>query len=256
MGLVVDCFPCREDNIGYLAHDEATGRTAAIDAPDAAAIEAAADRRGWTLTDILITHHHADHTDGILPLKGKFGVTVSGPKAEADKISGLDALLEPGNTVTIGDTVLDVLFAPGHTLGHIVFHDPVGKNVFTADALFSMGCGRMFEGEPKSMWAGLERLRALPGDTLIYCGHEYTRANAKFALSLEPANQALIVRASEVDSLRDEGKLTIPVNMGTERATNPFLRADLPELRTAMGMPDAPAFEVFAAIRKAKDTFR
>jgi hydroxyacylglutathione hydrolase len=256
MGLVVDCFPCREDNIGYLAHDEATGRTAAIDAPDAAAIEAAADRRGWTLTDILITHHHADHTDGILPLKGKFGVTVSGPKAEADKIAGLDALLEPGNTVTIGDTVLDVLFAPGHTLGHIVFHDPAGRHVFTADALFSMGCGRMFEGEPKSMWAGLERLRALPGETLIYCGHEYTRANAKFALSLEPDNAALRARAAEVEALRNEDKLTIPVNMATEWATNPFLRADLPELRAAIGMPDAPAFEVFAAIRKAKDNFR
>lgn len=256
MGLIIECFPCREDNIGYLAHDEASGHTAAIDAPDAAAIEAAADRRGWTLTDILITHHHADHTDGIGPLKGKFGLTVSGPKAEADKIAGLDALLEPGNTVTIGETILDVLFAPGHTLGHIVFHDPLGHHVFTGDALFSMGCGRMFEGEPESMWAGLDRLRALPPETLIFCGHEYTKANAKFALSLEPGNEALKTRAAEVDDLRAAGKLTIPVSMGTERATNPFLRADFPELRDAMNLPAAKAFEVFAAIRKAKDTFR
>ena len=256
MGLIVEAFPCREDNIGYLAHDEATGKTAAIDAPDANATETAADRRGWTLTDIFITHHHADHTDGIGPLKGKYGVMVTGPKAEADKIAGLDVLVEPGNTVTIGDTLLDVLFAPGHTLGHIVFHDAVGHHVFTGDALFSMGCGRMFEGTPEPMWAGLERLRALPPETMIYCGHEYTKANAKFALSLDPDNGALKTRAAEVDQLRAADKLTIPVNMATELATNPFLRADLPELRAAMNLPDAPAFEVFAAIRKAKDTFR
>lgn len=256
MALIVESFPCREDNIGYLAHDEATGRTAAIDAPDAAAIEAAADRRGWLLTDIFITHHHADHTDGILPLKSKMGLTVTGPKEEADRIAGLDRLVEPGNAVQIGDTVLDVLFAPGHTLGHIVYHDPAGHHLFTGDALFSMGCGRMFEGTPGPMWAGLERLRSLPGQTLIYCGHEYTSSNARFALSLEPGNEALRARAEEVEALRAEGKLTIPVNLATEIATNPFLRADLPELRAAMNLPDAPAADVFAAIRKAKDTFR
>ena len=256
MGLIVELFPAREDNIGYLAHDGATGATAAIDAPDAVAIEAALKRRGWTLTDILITHHHADHTDGIAPLKASYGVKATGPKAEADKIAGLDVLIEPGNTVRIGDTILDVMFAPGHTLGHIVFHDPLGHHVFTGDALFSMGCGRMFEGEPESMWAGLERLRALAGETMIYCGHEYTKANAKFALSLEPDNAALKARGAEVDQLRAAGKLTIPVDMATELATNPFLRADRPELRAAMKMPDAAAFEVFGAIRKAKDTFR
>ena len=256
MGLIVELFPAREDNIGYLAHDEATGATAAIDAPDAAAIEAALKRRGWTLTDILITHHHADHTDGIAPLKASYGVKITGPKAEADKIAGLDALVEPGNTVRIGDTILDVMFAPGHTLGHIVFHDPLGHHVFTGDALFSVGCGRMIEGTPEPMWAGLERLRALPGETLIYCGHEYTKANVKFALSVEPGNEALRARGAEVDRLRSEGKLTIPMNMASELATNPFLRADRPELRAAMKMPDAPAFEVFAAIRKAKDNFR
>jgi hydroxyacylglutathione hydrolase len=256
MGLIIECFPCREDNIGYLAHDETTGATAAIDAPDAGAIEAALERTGWTLSDILITHHHADHTEAIAPLKAKYGVKVTGPKAEADKIAGLDALVEPGNTVSIGDTVLDVMFAPGHTLGHIVFHDPAGHHVFTGDALFSMGCGRMFEGTPEPMWAGLDRLRALPAETMIYCGHEYTKANARFALSLEPNNAALKARTAEVDRLRADNRLTIPVSMAAEVATNPFLRADLPELRAAMNLPKAPAFEVFAAIRRAKDNFR
>jgi hydroxyacylglutathione hydrolase len=152
--------------------------------------------------------------------------------------------------------VFDVLHTPGHTLGHIVFHDAGGHHLFSADALFSMGCGRMFEGTPGPMWAGLERLRALPGETMIFCGHEYTLANARFALSLEPDNEALRKRAAEVEALRSAGRLTIPVDMATERATNPFLRADLPELRAAMKLLDAPAFEVFAAIRRAKDNFR
>lgn len=256
MSLIVKSFPCREDNIGYLVHDAETGRTAAIDAPDAAAIEAMLELEDWTLSDIFITHHHIDHTEGVAPLKLRFGARVTGPRAEAQKIHGLDVLVDPGDTVALGATVFEVMFAPGHTLGHIVYYDSVGGHVFTGDALFSLGCGRMFEGTPEPMWAGLQRLAALPDATRVFCGHEYTAANAKFALSLEPDNAALQDRAAEVTRLRAAGELTIPVTIGMETATNPFLRADLPPLRAAMNLPDAPAHEVFAAIRRAKDTFR
>lgn len=256
MPLIVETFPCREDNYGYLAHDAASGRTAAIDAPEAAPIEAALARRGWTLTDILITHHHADHTDGIVALKSAHGATVTAPAAEADKIPAVDRTVSAGDTVTLGETSFAVLAAPGHTLGHIVYYDAVSGSLFSGDALFSLGVGRMFEGTPEPMWAGLRALRELPDQTLVYCGHEYTAANARFALSVDPDNEALKARAADVSALRATGEPTIPAILGAEKATNPFLRADQPALRTAMGLPDAPAFEVFAALRRSKDNFR
>jgi hydroxyacylglutathione hydrolase len=255
MGLIVDIFAARSDNFGYLAHDEATGRTAAIDAPDTEAIRKALLRRGWTLTDILITHHHTDHVDAIAPLKSEYGATVYGPKAEMDKISGLDRLVEAGDQVSIGDTVLDVIATPGHTLGHIAYHDPAGKHLFTADALFSLGVGRMFEGTPGPMWEGLLRLRALPDDTLIYCGHEYTASNAKFALSVDPDNRELQARADEVTALREAGRFTIPVELGQEKRINPFLRADTKEMAQAVGLDGGDAAAVFGALRRAKDNF-
>lgn len=255
MGLLVEVFSARSDNYGYLVHDEATGRTAAIDAPEADAIERALGRRGWTLTDILITHHHADHVEAIAPLKAKYGVTVTGPKAEMDKIAQLDRTVEAGDRVSVGETEFQVLFAPGHTLGHIVYYAPSAGALFTADALFSMGVGRMFEGTPGPMWAGVLRLRELPDDTLVYCGHEYTQSNAKFALSVDPDNAALGQRAREVDSLRAEGRFTIPVSLGVEKATNPFLRADTPEMAKAMDLPAGDPVAVFAALRRAKDNF-
>jgi hydroxyacylglutathione hydrolase len=255
MGLIVDVFPARSDNFGYLVHDEATGRTASIDAPEAAPIKAALERRGWTLTDIFITHHHIDHVEAIPELKADFGARVVGPRGEADKIAGLDVLVAGGETVTLGDTVFDVLDAPGHTLGHIVFHDPAGKHLFTADALFSLGVGRMFEGTPGPMWAGVKALRELADDTLVYCGHEYTQSNARFALSVDPDNPALQQRAAEVDRLRSQGKPTIPFNLGEDRRSNPFLRADEPVIAAYYGLQGADPAEVFAAIRKGKDTF-
>jgi len=255
MGLIVDVFAARSDNFGYLVHDTATGRTAAIDAPEAAAIKNALLYRGWTLSDIFITHHHIDHVEAIPELKAEYGARVVGPRAEADKIAGLDELVEAGDQIQLGETVFDVYAAPGHTLGHVVFHDKAGKHLFTADALFSLGVGRMFEGTPGPMWNGIKALRDFPNDTLIYCGHEYTESNARFALSVDPDNKALQARAEEVKALRQAGKATIPVSLGTEKATNPFLRADDKVIAAYYGLENAAPAEVFAALRKGKDSF-
>jgi hydroxyacylglutathione hydrolase len=255
MALIVDVFPAREDNYGYLVHDEATGRTAAIDAPEAKAIREALTRRGWTLSDIFITHHHIDHVEAIDELKKAFGAKVTGPRAEADKIEGLDALIGDGDVLELGESRFDVIATPGHTLGHVVFHEARGGHLFSADALFSLGVGRMFEGTPGPMWAGLERLRALPDTTLVYCGHEYTSGNARFALSIDPDNTALKARAEEVFALREAGKPTIPFNLGEDKRANPFLRADAPELARHYGLDGSDVAAVFAAIRKGKDNF-
>jgi hydroxyacylglutathione hydrolase len=242
---------------GYLVHDLESRRTAAIDAPDAKAIKAALEKRGWRLTDILITHHHTDHVEGIPALKREFEVKVTGPRAEAEKILGLDVLVSPSETVSLGETDFLVIDTPGHTLGHVVYYDPAGGHLFSGDALFSLGCGRMFEGKPGPMWAGLSELRELPDDTLVYCGHEYTLDNARFAVSIDPKNAALTIRAAEVTRMREKDQFTIPVSLGMEKRTNPFLRADRPELARALGLEeDARPVEVFAALRTAKDTFK
>ena len=255
MALIVDVFEARTDNYGYLAHDVATGRTAAIDAPEAGPIKSALLHRGWTLSDIFITHHHIDHVEAIPELKSAFGVTVTGPRAEADKIEGLDLLVAPGDTLLLGETAFDIYHAPGHTLGHIVFHDRAGGHLFSGDALFSLGVGRMFEGTPGPMWEGVKALRSLPDETLVYCGHEYTASNARFALSIDPGNEALKARAAEVTALRAAGRFTIPALLGTEKLANPFLRADDPVLARHYGIEGATPAEVFAAIRKGKDNF-
>lgn len=255
MGLIIDIFMCRKDNYGYLAHDVETGRTAAIDAPDAEPIKAALAARNWKLSDIFITHHHEDHTAGIAELKETFGAKVTGPAAEADKIAGLDVEIGADEAVHLGNTHFIVRAAPGHTLGHIVYHDPLNKHLFTGDALFSMGVGRMFEGTPGPMWEGLVTMKNMPDETLVYCGHEYTLANAKFALSVDPGNSALRIRAAEAEKQREAGRFTIPVSLGMEKATNPFLRADTPELAKAMNLPADDPVAVFAALRRAKDNF-
>ncbi len=255
MGLIVDVFAARSDNFGYLVHDQASGRTAAIDAPEAGPIREALGQRGWTLTDIFITHHHIDHVEAIAELKQAFGARVVGPRDEADKIEGLDELVGDGDTLELGETRFAVMATPGHTLGHVVFYEATGGHLFSADALFSLGVGRMFEGTPGPMWAGLKRLRDLPDETLVYCGHEYTQSNAKFALSIDPDNAALKARAAEVESLRAAGRPTIPFNLGEDKKANPFLRADAPELARYYGLEGADPAEVFAAIRKGKDNF-
>ena len=256
LAVLVDVFLCRTDNYGYLVHDVETRKTAAIDAPDAAAIKVALNNRGWTLTDVLVTHHHRDHVEGLPVLKSDFDVTVTGPRIEAEKILGLDAMVAPGDLVTLGATSFLVMATPGHTLGHIAYFNEADRHVFTGDALFSMGCGKMLEGKPGPMWDGLRLLRALPEDTLMFCGHEYSANNARFALSVEPRNAALNIRASEVNRMRAEDRFTVPVSMGMEKRTNPFLRADQPQLAQAMGLePGLDAAAVFAALRAAKDNF-
>jgi hydroxyacylglutathione hydrolase len=255
MGLIVDVFAARSDNFGYLVHDEATGRTAAIDAPEAGPIRTALLHRGWTLSDIFITHHHIDHVEAIAELKAAFGTRVVGPRDEADKIEGLDELVGDGDVIELGETRFQVIATPGHTLGHVVFYNEDGGHLFSADALFSLGVGRMFEGTPGPMWNGVKRLRDLPDETLVYCGHEYTQSNARFALSIDPDNAALRARAAEVDALRAAGKATIPFSLGDDKKANPFLRADAPELARHYGLEGANPADVFAAIRKGKDNF-
>ena len=256
MPVLIDIFMCRTDNYGYLVHDIETRKTAAIDAPDAGAIKSALNNRGWTLTDVFITHHHRDHVEGLPVLKSDFDLTVTGPRLEAEKILGLNATVGPGETLTLGATAFIVIGTPGHTLGQIALYNLVDGHVFTADALFSMGCGRMLEGKPGPMWEGLKALRALPDHTLMFCGHEYTADNARFAQSIDPRNAALNIRAAEVKRMRKEEKFTIPVSLGMEKATNPFLRADKPEMAKALGLdPDVDPSVVFAALRAAKDKF-
>ena len=255
MTIEIELFQALETNFGVLIRDTATGVVAAIDAPETAPILAALERRGWSLDILLITHHHPAHTDAILPLKEKFGAKVFGPAAEKDKIEGLDHLLAGGDTVSVGETTFDVIDVPGHTLGHIAFHAPSEKLLFAADALFSLGVGRMFEGTPEGMWEGLLRLRGLDPDTKIYCGHEYTLSNAAFALSVDPDNEALKARAAEAQHQIDNGEHTIHSILADEIAANPFLRADDPAIAKAMNLEGAPASAVFGALRKAKDNF-
>ncbi|WP_196260661.1 hydroxyacylglutathione hydrolase [Pelagibacterium limicola] len=255
MSIEIELFPALETNYGVLIRDTATGTVAAIDAPETGPILAALDRRGWDLDIVLITHHHPDHTDAILPLKKKFGATVYGPRGEKDKIEGLDHLVSGGDSVRIGETAFAVIDVPGHTLGHIAYHSRPEKLLFAADALFSLGVGRMFEGNPEMMWEGLLRLRALDPETRLYCGHEYTLSNAAFALSVDPDNAALKARAQEAQNQIDNGEPTIPSLLASEIAANPFLRADDPAIAKAMKLEGAPAAEVFGALRKAKDNF-
>lgn len=248
-------FRCLSDNFGVLLHDPATGATAAIDAPESAAVEAALKATGWKLTDILVTHHHADHTDGIQALKDKYKCRVVAPAAEAAKIPAVDETVREGDKVKVGNLVSNVIETPGHTLGHIVYWFHADKIVFAADTLFSIGCGRVIEGTPAQMWTSLKKLRDLPDDTQVYCGHEYTAANVKFALTIEPDNAALKARAAEVAQQVAKGEPTIPVTIGAEKNDNPFLRADIPEVAAGIGMAGKPAADVFTEIRARKNKF-
>lgn len=255
MALTIEQFTCRDDNFGILARDAQTGETALIDAPDERAILEAVERTGWAPTMILTTHHHPDHVEANLALKKRFGLTVVGPAAEADRIPGIDREVRDGDAVRIGAEAARVIETPGHTAGHVSYHFAGAGVVFTADALFSLGCGRLFECKPPVMLASLRKLAALPLETIIYCGHEYTAANARFALSIDPTNSALKERAAEVARLRADGRPTLPTTLAGEMATNPFLRWHDPVIRRNLGLPDASDEAVFAEIRKRKDLF-
>lgn len=256
MHLTVEPFICREDNYGVLVHDETSGETAAIDAPDADAIRSRLAERGWTLDFIFTTHHHGDHVAGNRALKEAFGCTIIGPAKEAAGIPGIDRTVAEGDVVKLGDHRFAVIETPGHTAGHIAFWCKEEAIAFVGDTLFSLGCGRLFEGTAETMWHSLSKLAQLPRETQVYCGHEYTEANARFALTIEPNNLDLEARAEEVSRLRAAGKMTLPTTIGQELATNPFLRADRRRLKTALGMKAASGEEVFAELRRRKDAFR
>ncbi len=254
--MIIDQFLCLTDNFAVLLHDAASGTTIAIDAPDADAIAARLDRHGWRLTYILTTHHHRDHTGGNMALKARFGCRIIGPGAEADRIPGIDAMVVGGDRFDLAGETVAVLDTPGHTNGHISFYFPASAIVFAGDALFSLGCGRLSEGTAATLWESLLRLRALPRETAVYCGHEYTATNARFALTIEPNNLDLVARAEEVSRLRADGLPALPTTIGEEIKTNPFLRADNRRVKRALGMEDSPPGEVFAEIRRRKDAFR
>lgn len=255
MPLEIVTLPCLSDNYAFLLHDAATGATAVVDVPDPAPIQEELARRGWRLSDILITHHHWDHIDGVAPLVAATGARTWGNAADAGRLPPLDHAVHPGEAVTIGSESGTVIEVSGHTVGHIAFHFPDSHAVFTADSLMALGCGRLFEGTPEMMHASLARLAALPPETLVCSGHEYTAANAKFARTIDPDNPALISRSEAIDAARAEGRPTVPSTLREELDTNPFLRAHDAKIRAQLGMETADDVAVFAEIRARKDSF-
>ena len=253
--LEIHQFPARGDNYGVLLHDPETGATASIDAPDAEAVLAALHEKGWELSQILITHHHHDHTAGDAVLKRMTGCTIAGPAKEARSIPGIDLEVSEGDTVKIGNVEGTVLETPGHTRGHVSYYFPDDGIVFVGDTLFSIGCGKLLEGDAQTMWHSLTKIAALPGKTKLYCGHEYTANNARFALTVEPENAALQARAREVNALMAKGEPTLPTTIAQELATNPFLRPASPAIQKRLGMEGRPPAEIFGEIRKRKDKF-
>jgi hydroxyacylglutathione hydrolase len=251
--LQIHQFPCLSDNFGVLIRDADAGVTASIDAPDATAVARELKEKGWTLTHILTTHHHLDHTGGNAALKAETGCTIIGPRNEAAKIPGIDRQVAEGDTFAFGSHQVQVLDTPGHTAGHISYVIPAAKVAFVGDTLFAIGCGRVIEGNAQMMWQSLQKLMALPKDTTVYCGHEYTQANAKFALTIEPDNAALMKRAKEVDAMRAASKATLPTTIGVELETNPFLRPHVPAIQKRLGMEGRPEWEIFGEIRERKN---
>ena len=251
----IHMFPCLQDNYGFLLHCRETGCTATIDTPEVASIEAALEERAWTLTHILNTHHHFDHAGGNEELKARHGVTVVGPGADEARIPGIDVGVGQDDVYKVGNIELQVFDVPGHTSGHIAFYAPAANAAFVGDTIFALGCGRLFEGSPAQMWSSIQKLMALPDNTEVYCAHEYTQSNARFALTVDPDNQALVARAEQIDEARQRGEATVPTTMGLEKATNPFLRPMAASLRATLGMAQANDVEVFAETRNRKDNF-
>ncbi|MBI2254566.1 MAG: hydroxyacylglutathione hydrolase [Proteobacteria bacterium] len=253
--LEIVVFPMLSDNYGFLIHDPAGGETAVVDPAEAAPALAACAAHGWQLTHILNTHHHGDHVGGNLELKSRTGCKIVGPAYDRERIPGLDLAVDEASGADFGGRHASVFFVPGHTRGHIAYWFAEDYALFCGDTLFSLGCGRLFEGTPAQMWSSLLKLRALPDDTRIYCAHEYTQSNARFALTAEPENAALKAKAEKVATERAAGRFTIPSTLGAEKACNPFLRADQPDLRRRFGGPGVSDADVLGAIRAAKDRF-
>lgn len=255
MALELVTIPCLKDNYSYLMHDAASGATAVVDVPEAGPILTALSTRGWRLSDILLTHHHWDHIDGVADLVAATGARVIGAQADAHRLPPLDLALHPGDRMTVCATEAEVIDVPGHTVGHIAYHFPGEGLAFTGDSLMAGGCGRLFEGTPHQMWDSLTRLAALPAETLICSGHEYTASNLRFAATLEPENPALMLRIAATTAARQEGRATVPSRLSLELETNPFLRAGLAPIKAALGMEHAPDAACFTEIRARKDRF-
>ena len=253
MPLEIHQFPCLSDNYGYLVHDGASGETTCIDTPDADACLREADARGWRITRIWNTHWHPDHAGGNAAIKAATHCTITAPAAEAGKIAGIDRTVAQGDRVMLGAFAAEVIDVGGHTMGHIAYHLPAVGIAFVGDSLFALGCGRMFEGTAPQFWASLSRLKALPPETTLYCAHEYTQSNARFALHADPDNADLAAYAREIAEKRARDEPTVPFKLARELATNPFLRADDPALQARWGGGDAVA--TFAALREAKNGF-
>ncbi len=250
--LEIHQFACLSDNYGYLLHDPESGETACIDTPDADAYLREAGQKGWQITQIWNTHWHPDHAGGNNAIKAATGCTVIAP-AEVERIAAPDRVVAHGDTVSLGAFTAQVIDVSGHTNGHVAFHLPETGVAFVGDAVFALGCGRMFEGQPDQFWASLSRIKALPPETLLYCAHEYTQSNARFALHVDPENAELQDYVAQIDKARSEGRPTVPTTLARELATNPFLRADDVALQARWGGGGAVA--TFAALRAAKDNF-
>ena len=255
MALEIITVPCRTDNYAFLLHNADTCQTAVVDAPEVPAIEAALKTRGWELNDILITHHHDDHIAGVDALRARFGARVIGAAADAYRLPKLDLALTEGEVVVVCGEAASVIDVSGHTLGHIAFYFAASHAAFTADSLMALGCGRLSEGTAALMWASMQKLRALPADTLICSGHEYTANNARFAMTIEPGNPDLVARVAAITAARAQGRFTVPSLLALEQQTNPYLRADVPALAAAIGMTGADPADIFAEVRRRKDKF-
>ncbi len=254
--LEIEQFICGADNYGVLIHDAEANVTATIDTPEAAPIRAKLAEKGWRLTHILTTHHHGDHVAGHLPLKAETGCLIYGGVKDTGRIPGLDIAIKDGERFRFGSFQIEVFDTPGHTLGHIAYYMPETGVAFLGDTLFSLGCGRLLEGSARDMWGSLQRIMTLPPETFLYCGHEYTLANARFALTVEPENEALQKRAAEVAHLRAAGAPALPVRLDAERSANPFLRPDSPFIQKRLSLTGRPLDEIFGKLRELKDGFR
>ncbi|WP_262694273.1 hydroxyacylglutathione hydrolase [Kordiimonas aquimaris] len=248
-------IPVLQDNYLFLIHDPVSGETAIIDPALEDETVEALDARGWQPTHIFNTHHHWDHVGANVALKERFNLKIIGPAADRDRIPGIDIAVGEGDKVHLGDVAADVIFVPGHTTGHIAYHFSSEQALFCGDTLFAMGCGRLFEGTPEDMWGSLSKLMQLPDETQVYCAHEYTLSNGKFALTVDPQNTALTQRMQDVEAMRAAGKPTVPTTIGLEKATNPFLRPMSESIQETVGLIGAPIPAVFADIRARKDSF-
>jgi hydroxyacylglutathione hydrolase len=253
--LLIEQIPVLRDNYVYLLHDPDSGATAVVDPAVAEPVLERLAAHQWVLTHILNTHHHDDHVGGNLALKRATGARVVGARKDAQRIPGLDAEVADGESFLVGTAAAMVMEVPGHTHAHIAYWFPESHALFCGDTLFAMGCGRLFEGSAEQMWTSLQKIRQLPDDTGIYCAHEYTQSNARFARTVERGNAALLARITEIDGRRARGLPTVPSPLALERQTNPFLRADIDSVKAAVGLPGGDPALVFAEIRRRKDAF-